>query len=81
MPRNLPGSDIVRLVLARFFRFMNILKMSMDMKCKCGSVIPEGRWYEDKNVEFGWYNFRYDYRAGCIYVESDWGCPEESQSA
>lgn len=36
-----------------------------------------GRWYDGKNVEFGWYNFRYEYRAGCIYVESDWGCPEE----
>ena len=52
--------------MARFFRFMNILKMSMDMKCKCGSVIPEVR-----------VNMGYDYRAGCIYVESDWGCPEE----
>lgn len=36
-----------------------------------------GRWYEDKNGEMSWYNFRYEYRDACIYVESDWGCPEE----
>ena len=44
--------------MARFFRFMNILKMSMDMKCKCGSVIPEVR-----------VNMGYSECVGCSSVE------------